>query len=210
MGNLIDISGEKFNKLTAIKPSKRYKSGNVIWLCRCECGKECEVSGYLLRSGRQKSCGCSASERMTKLNKKHEGYGTRLYEIWRQMHRRCYGESSKAYKDYGGRGITICKEWKDDFSAFRTWAEGNGYTEALTIDRIDVNGNYEPNNCRWANKKTQANNRRNNRRVEYGGQSHTISEWADLLGVEQKHLRYLLNKNGWDLNKAIKRGGDIK
>lgn len=201
MARMIDISGKKYNRLTAIKPIGRRKSGNYIWLCKCECGKFCEVEGSLLRSGKQLSCGCYISERITKMNTKHNGFGTRLYEIWRQMHRRCYGEFQQSYKDYGGRGISVCDEWHD-FSVFREWAYKNGYSETLTIDRIDVNGNYKPSNCRWATMKQQANNRRSNHTIKYIGVSHTISEWADILGVNQTTLWKKLQMNNWDLSKV--------
>ncbi|WP_322353969.1 hypothetical protein [Paratractidigestivibacter sp.] len=200
MAKMIDISGKRCNRLTAIKPVRKTESGNYIWLCRCDCGKECEVEGSCFRSGKQMSCGCYASERIRKANTKHNGFGTRLYEIWRQMHRRCYGEHTKFYKDYGGRGISVCGEWRD-FSVFREWAYKNGYAENLTIDRIDVNGNYEPSNCRWATMKQQANNRRSNHIIKYMGQSHTISEWADIIGISQLVLWRELNSNGWDLSK---------
>ena len=203
MANRItDISGQKFGRLTAIKPDGRYKSGNVRWLCRCECGNYTHSDSFRLRKGEAKSCGCYASERMTRLNTKHGGFGPRLYEIWRQMHRRCYGKNTKAYKDYGGRGITICDEWKE-YKPFQKWAIANGYQEGLTIDRIDVNGNYEPSNCRWATMKEQANNRRSCHIVDYNGERHTISEWADIYGVDQRRLYDRLSRNGWDLGIAV-------
>lgn len=202
MAHIIDISGQKFNRLTAIKPVGKYKSGNTIWLCRCDCGNLCEVEGSLLRSGKQKSCGCYPSERMKQLNTKHNGFGTRLYEIWRQMHRRCYGKNTKAYKDYGGRGISICKEWSE-FGPFSEWALSSGYKENLTIDRIDVNGNYCPENCRWATVKQQANNRRSNHKISFNEETHTISEWADILGVNQVWLWNRLSRADWDIAKVV-------
>lgn len=202
MANMIDISGKTFNGLTAIKPIGKYKSGNTIWLCKCECGNFCEVESHLLRSGKQKSCGCYPSERMKIMNTKHNGFGTRLYEIWRQMNRRCYGKNTKAYKDYGGRGISICEEWHD-FDTFRKWAFSSGYTDSLTIDRIDVNGNYCPENCRWATVKEQANNRRSCHFVEYQGENHTISEWADIYGINQVRLWDHLSRCNWDMGKAL-------
>ena len=202
MAHIIDISGQKFNRLTAIKPVRKYKSGNTIWLCRCDCGNFCEVEGSLLRRGKQKSCGCYPSERMKQLNTKHNGFGTRLYEIWRQMHRRCYGKNTKAYKDYGGRGISICEEWSE-FEPFREWALFSGYKEDLTIDRIDVNGNYCPENCRWATVKQQANNRRSNHKISFNEETHTISEWADILGVNQVWLWNRLSRSDWDIARAV-------
>jgi hypothetical protein len=108
-----------------------------------------------------------------------------------------------AYKHYGGRGITICKEW-NEFVSFRDWALANGYQENLTIDRIDVNGNYEPSNCRWATIKQQSNNRRSSHYVMCGDEKHTVSEWADIVGIEQRRLWQLLNKNGWNIEPFLK------
>lgn len=197
-----DISGQRFGRLIAVKPDGRYKSGNIRWLCRCDCGSYTHTSVSALKNGESMSCGCYASERMTKLNTKHGGFGTRLYEIWRQMHRRCYGENTANYKNYGGRGITVCEEWHD-YSTFEKWAMSHGYQEDLTIDRIDVNGNYCPKNCRWATDKEQANNKRNSHFVYYQGEKHTISEWADIYAVNQVKLRDRLNRNEWDLEKAL-------
>lgn len=197
-----DLTGKRFNKLTVIGRDGTYPSGNIRWLCRCDCGGLTHVTGHSLKSGAVKGCKCVLSERMTRLNTKHGGFGTRLYEIWRQMHRRCYGTKTKSYPNYGGRGITICDEWRE-FEPFRDWALANGYAEDLTIDRIDVDGNYSPENCRWATDKEQSNNRRSNHQVEYNGEIHTISEWADKYGVSQRKLRPRLDKYGWQLKPAL-------
>ena len=115
--------------------------------------------------------------------KTHGGTGTRLYRIWKNMKARCYRKSAREYGNYGGRGISICEEWKDDFLSFRKWALSNGYKESLTIDRIDVNKDYKPSNCRWITNKEQQNNRRDNRIYEYDGKSLTLSQWSELLGM---------------------------
>ncbi len=200
---MTDISGQKFGRLTAIKPDGRYSSGNIKWLCLCDCGKYTHSDSSKLIKGGVKSCGCYASERMTKINTKHNGFGTRLYEIWRQMHRRCYGENTKSYKHYGGRGISVCEEWKE-FETFKEWALKNGYSEDLTIDRIDVDGNYCPENCRWATMKEQANNKRNNHFVVCFGERKTISEWADIYGVNQVKLWDRLSRHNWNLESALR------
>lgn len=197
-----DLTGRKFNKLIVIGRDGTYPSGNIRWLCQCDCGGYTHTSGWYLKTGRVIGCGCVASERMKRLNTKHGGFGTRLYEIWRQMHRRCYGTETKAYPHYGGRGITVCDEWRE-FEPFREWALANGYAEDLTIDRIDVNGNYNPENCRWATDKEQANNKRNNHRIEYNGETHTISEWADKYGVNQVKLWARLQYRNWELKPAL-------
>ena len=127
----------------------------------------------------------------------------RLYNIWEKMKTRCYNQNSEKFKCYGGRGITICVEWKNNFYAFREWAIANGYREDLTIDRIDVNGNYEPTNCRWATIKEQQNNRRNNKIISYNGKTLNVSQWAELYNIRASTLYCRIYQRGWDFEKAI-------
>lgn len=206
MGKYEDLSGKRFGSLTVIELGGRYKpSGNIYWRCKCDCGNTTNTMGSWLRLGKSTSCGrCSTSKRAVERNYKHGGFGTRLYEIWRQMHRRCSGVGAKAYEDYGGRGISICEEW-GNYEPFREWALLSGYKDNLTIDRIDNNGNYCPENCRWATAKQQANNRRSNHSVKYMGGTHTVSEWADILGLDQRELWQILNRNNWDMSQIAKK-----
>lgn len=203
-----NIFNKKFGRLEALYPIDKDKNGVYKWLCLCDCGNTHIARISDLKSGKILSCGCYSKEVKSKNNLKHGGKTKtpeRLYTIWGAMKQRCYYTKGKSYKDYGGRGIRICDEWLFDYTTFRSWALNNGYKDNLSIDRIDVNGDYEPNNCRWATSKQQANNTRRNVVFEYNGVKHTMSEWSEILNINYSTLRAYIQQNGVeDINIFIK------
>ena len=183
-----DISGKKFGRLTAIQPScKKTKSHDKYWEFRCDCGKKMTAFKGSVITGNTKSCGClqrEAGKRQGKKNMKHGMNPPRLYHIWNNMKQRCFSVNHDAYKDYGMRGISVCDEWRNDFGAFREWAFANGYANTLTIDRIDVNGNYEPSNCRWIDISGQMQNQR--KTIKINGVS--LKKWCRDHGVNYANV----------------------
>lgn len=166
MGKLIDLTGQKFGRLTATKCVGRNKHRDCLWECKCECGEITTVTAHNLINGLSKSCGCYRSETTAAKNTIHNLRYSKLYTVFYGMKKRCYYCKAINYKYYGGCGITICDEWRNNFQAFYDWAIDNGYADGLTIDRIDVNGNYEPSNCRWVTMAEQNKNKRGKRNYE--------------------------------------------
>ena len=192
----IDLSGEKFGKITVLERIKKENSKRTFFKCLCDCGKEKIFQSSDLLRGKIKSCGCWKAEHMKKLGKEHITHGmtdSRLYHIWRGLRTRCNFYKSKDYINYGGRGITVCEEWEKDFMSFYNWAMSNGYRDDLTIDRIDVNGNYCPENCRWADIATQSRNKRNTVNITINGETKCSTEWERILGICRRTIkkRYL-------------------
>ena len=202
-GKAMDLTGQRFGRLLVVQ--RDYSRERVHWICHCDCGKTKSVSAACLRSGSTRSCGCLHDEVSRKRNKwkKHGGSDTRLYHVWQSMKDRCYNENTAKYPNYGGRGIVVCDEWKNDFGAFQDWALPHGYNDGLTIDRIDANGPYSPDNCRWATQKEQQNNRTNNHLLTYNGKTQTLTQWAAETGINEMALSSRINKLHWSTERAL-------
>ena len=208
-----DLIGKKFGKLTVLGLDhiEKYtypngKTVNIEYLkCKCDCGNFYSVRKYKLLSGHTRSCGCLRKEVVK--NKKpatiHGLHKTRIYQTWHHMKQRCYDKGLSSYKDYGGRGITIYSEWQDNFMAFYDWAMNNGYSDELSIDRIDNNKGYFPENCRWITMKEQQRNTRNNRLITYNNETHCLAEWAEILNIKKGTLLTRLNKLKWTVERAF-------
>ena len=189
-----DLTGKKFGKLEVIGVHDT-GSRKTYYVCQCDCGNVKVVRADSLISGATKSCGCIKKEQdKTNLtaNHRHKMSGTRIYETWQDMKRRCYNNQNARYDRYGGRGITVCQEWLNNFQSFYDWAINNGYSDNLTIDRIDNDGNYEPSNCRFITIKEQMLNKRNNHWVIYGGERLTVSQLSEKYGIPKSTVRWRL------------------
>ena len=194
----MDIIGKKIGRLFVIEKTneKAKNNGEYKYKCKCECGKIILVRGSNLKNGNTKCCGCKKEG-----SQKSRSKNIRIYNIYQNMKQRCYNKSTNSYKNYGLRGICICEEWLKDYENFYNWATKNGYQDGLTLDRINVNGNYEPSNCRWATRIEQANNMRSNRLITYDGETKTLAEWARLLNMSTSKLKYRLDN--WDIKRAF-------
>lgn len=191
-----DLTGERFGRLTVISLAGK-KKGFYYWNCKCDCGNEAVIKASYLTIGDTKSCGCLYDERNT--NIKHGYSGTRLYRILGAMKTRCYNTKFKEYSAYGGRGITVCKEWLDKengIANFCKWAIKNGYRDGLEIDRINNDGNYEPSNCRWVSAKQNSRNRRDNVFLTINDETKCVSEWCETVTISPYTIYEWVRKYG--------------
>ena len=207
MTKLFDITGMKFTRLTVISRAANSKAGQTCWNCRCDCGNEVVVQGAALKDGHSKSCGCIKIEQTIAMNTKH-GHTAKgispTYHSWTAMISRCTDANDAGFPAYGGRGIAVCPEWRD----FRNFLRDMGEKpDRMSLDRVDVDGDYEPSNCRWATATEQARNKRNNRRLTFKGETRLVREWADLYGLPVTSLMYRLNA-GWSTEDSLMKPSD--
>lgn len=197
--NIKNLTGEKFGRLTVIglHPTETRKT---YWACQCECGNVKVVRSDSLQSGAIRSCGCLKKQQdraNLTANHSHKMSGTRIYWIWQGLKGRCYNPHDARYERYGGRGITVCDEWKNSFESFYDWAIANGYSESLTIDRRDNDKGYSPDNCRWATNKEQSNNRSTNIRITIGNATKSLTEWCEIFELDFGTVVERYRRNGF-------------
>jgi hypothetical protein len=203
--DLEDLVGKKYFRLTVVAFSHHCREGKRHWLFRCECGNPVTSTASSVSGGWRKSCGCLRKEKSAvtgKRNTTHGMTGSRLAATWSGMRQRCYNPKAVNYADYGGRGIRICDEWLEDPATFYRWALENGYRDDLEIDRENNDGYYEPGNCRFITLIDNQNNKRNNVRLEHGGESLTVAQWARRAGIHRDTFTSRLEL-GWPIKKAV-------
>lgn len=192
----VDISGKRFGRLVVLHPCGS-KGHSALWLCLCDCGMHTEVPGPQLRSGNTKSCGCYKKD----VQEIHGEHRSPEYKVWSAMIDRTTNPNHEYFHHYGGRGIAVCDRWKTSLALFIE-DMGRRPSKGYSLDRIDNNGHYEPENCRWANWKEQQRNRRNNRYLTYNGETRCMSDWAEHLGIGKSVLHARLRK-GWNVEKVL-------
>ena len=197
---MIDLIGKIFGRLTVVSRENNDKWGHSKWLCICICGKKtvCHIAN--LRSGSTQSCGCFNKEKTREVCTTHGYCGTKIYHIWDGIIQRCTNPKASSYKIYGGRGIKVCQRW-NKFENFLN-DMGDRPTDEHQIDRINNDGDYSPDNCKWSTKKQQARNKRNNRLITHNGKTLCIAAWGEKTGICRKVITYRL-KAGWSINKTL-------
>jgi hypothetical protein len=201
------IMKEKYGLLTPIEYSyNKKRNSDQFWLFNCDCGNKKIIRLYDVARGKTNSCGCLRKKQLAERNKsnaKHGYFGTSTYESWASIIERCCNTNSGNYHMYGAKGITMCQKWRESFEEFLK--DMGERPEGFSIDRIDVYGNYEPENCRWASAKTQANNRTNNRKINFNNQNLNLSEWSDITGIKPSTISKRIDKYGWSVEEALTR-----
>lgn len=192
---LHNLTGQRFGKLVVVGEGKPAANRLSTWKCLCDCGRETTVRGDALKRGRSKSCGCGNGVI-------HGYYYKPWYSSYKAMMERCYLPTSGNYKRYGGKGVEVCKEWHD-INKFACWVETSNYKPGLTLDRIDSNKGYSPENCRWATKKEQSNNRKNTIFYTYKGETKALTDWSEELGINRFTLYSRIEERGWSVERAF-------
>lgn len=198
-----DITGQRFGKLVAVKSIYNKEKKITLWECKCDCGNTCFVRANRLVHNRTKSCGCLRNDSNKARITTHGMSNTKVYNTWHSMKARCYNPTNHNYDHYGKRGISVCDEWRDSFEAFYEWAMANGYQESLSLDRIDNDGNYCPQNCRWTTTKVQNNNRGVSLNITYDGRTQNLSEWCKELNLPYIRIYQRVVKYGYTFEEAI-------
>ena len=206
MGKINDLTGQRFGRITVVSFAGQNNHRAAMWNCVCDCGASICVKGASLVSGHTVSCGCRRREALKYTREKRmseaDGHSsTKLFYVWQKMLRRCETPTDKCYQYYGGRGITVCREWHN-WAQFKAWAVSAGYQEGLTIDRIDNGKGYCAENCRWVSMRTQNANKRNNIKLTLSDETHTIAEWAEILALPASVL-YARRRLGWTTEEIL-------
>lgn len=199
-----NLVGRRFGRWTVVARMPRTPGRTTEWLCRCDCGTE-GVVGSKLKSGQSTSCGCQARESLARRAGTDDGTARVMYSRWQNMHRRVSTPGNRSWERYGARGITVCERWQ----SFENFAADMGPTfrPELTLERINNDGPYSPENCRWATRKEQQRNTSTSKRVAFRGHEKTVAEWAELLGIDRTTLRHRLRR-GWSVERALTTGAD--
>jgi hypothetical protein len=203
MGRYIDLTGEQFGRLRVLGREGMNKHRQLTWMCECECGNRKVVLGVCLRRGDVQSCGCLHKEVTASINKTHGKTRTPIYAIWRGMMQRCFDKNYHAYNRYGGRGVSVCERWQS-FENF--YADMGERPDGMSLERLDNDGDYSPENVAWADAKSQANNRRSNVVLEYKGEKKTMQQWCDELGLNIGTVWSRIKVHGYSVEKALTPG----
>lgn len=202
MGVFVDHTGKTFGLLTIVKRAENNRFKNAQWICKCECGNLTKAVARVLVSGETRSCGCLIAKSTKERATTHGMSKSREYAIWQGMITRCTNSNRPEYKNYGGRGIGVCDEWKSSFENFYN-DMGCRPSKKHTVDRIDNDGDYAPENCRWATRTQQARNGRCNRILTFNGLTMCVAEWAEYLGINRGTLNSRLNHYGWSVERTL-------
>ena len=203
MGKPANLIGQRFERLLVKEKKGKNKHNKVVWICICDCGNKVETTTGSLHTGNTQSCGCLGKEKRNQNNLRNKLSNPKIGHVRSGMIQRCYNPKNKRYKNYGGRGIAVCKEWLESPRAFHDWAVASGYKEGLSIERINNNGDYEPSNCRWIPMREQVNNQTLTRYIPYNGEVKTLTQWAKQYRLNISTLKDRLDKLGWTMEKSL-------